>query len=148
MISMENSKYTYCTGTRWTATSTIMITTRVVQTLWRKIQMDTDKVTEMQLPLWRWYWKLLRSGVALDILQAPMAGHIWVDNNPQAQRVVEANFPGSILVGDVESMDEAWWGYMVVEWSLKFGMVGLVVLGAGPPRSGGFGLKCRQVWSS
>lgn len=41
-----------------------------------------------------------------------MAGHISVavDSNPQAQRVVEANFPGSILVDDVESMDEAiWW---------------------------------------
>ena len=33
--------------------------------------------------------------VALDLIQAPMAGHVSVEANPQAQRVVESNFPGS-----------------------------------------------------
>ena len=70
--------------------------------------------------------------VALDVLQAPVAGHVSVECNGAAQRVVEANFPGSLLVEGVEQVDEA----MVTEWSLRFGMVGLVLVGAGPPCQG------------
>ena len=75
--------------------------------------------------------------VALDILQAPVAGHISVECNGQAQRVVEANFPGSILVEDVGDVTEE----LVTAWSLKFSMVGLIVVGAGPPCQGVSGLN-------
>ena len=75
--------------------------------------------------------------VALDVLQAPVAGHVSVECNGAAQRVVEANFPGSLLVEGVEQVDEA----MVTEWSLRFGMVGLMLVGAGPPCQGVSGLN-------
>ena len=74
---------------------------------------------------------------ALDVLQAPIAGHISVESNPQAQRVVEANFHGSIMVDDVTAVTEE----MVTEWSLKFSMVGLVLVGSGPPCQGVSGLN-------
>ena len=80
--------------------------------------------------------------VALDVLQAPVAGHVSVECNGAAQRVVEANFPGSLLVEGVEQVDEA----MVTEWSLRFGMVGLVLVGAGPPCQGVSRLERRQAW--
>ena len=75
--------------------------------------------------------------VALDLIRAPMAGHVSVECNPQAQRVVEANFPDSILVNQVEDVTEE----MVLEWSLKFSNVGLIVVGSGPPCQGVSGLN-------
>ena len=75
--------------------------------------------------------------VALDALQAPVAGHISVECNEAAHRVIEANFPGTILVKGVEQVDEE----MVTSWSLQFGMVGLVLVGAGPPCQGVSGLN-------
>lgn len=74
---------------------------------------------------------------ALDILQTPVAGHISVESNPQAHRVVEANFPGAELVEDVALVDDE----MVTRWSLRYSMVGLVLVGAGPPCQGVSGLN-------
>eukprot|EP00435_Cladocopium_sp_Y103_P043465 s1760_g12.t1 len=76
--------------------------------------------------------------VALDILKTPMAGHISIEKDPQAQRVVEANFADSERISDVELVDDE----MVKQWSLKYSAVGLVIVGAGPPCQGVSGLNC------
>ena len=75
--------------------------------------------------------------VALDVLNAPIAGYISVEMNPQANRVVEANFPDCVMIHNVEDIDEA----MVVKWSLRFSSVGLVLVGGGPPCQGVSGLN-------
>eukprot|EP00435_Cladocopium_sp_Y103_P068963 s726_g32.t1 len=75
--------------------------------------------------------------VALDLLNAPVAGHISVEKSPEARRVLESHFPDSICVEDIELVDEE----MVKEWSLRFTSVGLVVIGSGPPCQGVSGLN-------
>ena len=76
-------------------------------------------------------------GVALDLLNAPVAGHVSVELSKEANRVVEANFPDTILVESVESIDKA----MVIGWALRFPSVGLILLGGGPPCQGVSGLN-------
>ena len=66
--------------------------------------------------------------VALDALGVPVRGHISVEQNVQAQRVVEANFPDCILVNDVNEVDMI----KVKSWALKFTGAALVLVGAGP----------------
>ena len=75
--------------------------------------------------------------VALDALGAPVAGHISVEKNAEARRVLEANFPDSECVEDIEMVTED----LVKTWALKFSMVGLVILGSGPPCQGVSGLN-------
>ena len=76
--------------------------------------------------------------VALDALGVPVCGHISVEQNVQAQRVVEANFPDCILVNDVNEVDMI----KVKSWALKFTGAALVLVGAGPPCQGVSGLNC------
>ena len=66
-----------------------------------------------------------------------LAGHISVEANPRAQRVVEANFPDALMVEDVQAVDEA----MVLKWSLQYSNAGLILVGAGPPCQGVSGLN-------
>lgn len=73
----------------------------------------------------------------MDTLGVPEAGHISVEKSPEARRVVESYFADTILVEDIEQVDEA----MVRQWSLRFSNVGLVVVGAGPPCQGVSGLN-------
>ena len=75
--------------------------------------------------------------VALDCLKMPMAGHISIEKNPEAQRVVEAFFPDSIVVNDVQEINED----MVKGWALRFSSVSLIIVGAGPPCQGVSGLN-------
>ena len=75
--------------------------------------------------------------VALDVVGAPLAGYISVETNAHANRVVESHFPDCIFVHDVRDIDEK----MVVEWSLRFSTVGLVLVGGGPPCQGVSGLN-------
>ena len=75
--------------------------------------------------------------VALDILKLPVAGHISIEKNPEAQRVVEAAFPDTIVVDDVEKVDLA----MCQEWALRFSSVSIILLGGGPPCQGVSGLN-------
>ena len=75
--------------------------------------------------------------VALDGLQAPMVGHISVEKQSEARRVVEAFFPDTVFVEDVELINDD----MVRAWSLRFGSAGLVVIGSGPPCQGVSGLN-------
>ena len=60
-----------------------------------------------------------------------------MEKNPVAARVVEAAFPGRILVQDVSEVSEE----MVKEWSLTFSHASVVLLGAGPPCQGVSGLN-------
>ena len=63
-----------------------------------------------------------------------MAGHISVEIQPEASRVLESRFPGTLFVEiDAE---------MVKQWSCQFTQIGLVILGAGPPCQGVSGLNC------
>ena len=75
--------------------------------------------------------------VALDLLGAPVARHISVESSEHAHRVVEANFPDTILVNNVEDVTEE----LVLGWSLRFSGVGLVLVGGGPPCQGVSGLN-------
>ena len=51
---------------------------------------------------------------------------------PEARRVVEANFPDSIFVEDIEHVTEE----LVIQWSLKFSQVAVVAIGSGSPCQG------------
>lgn len=53
--------------------------------------------------------------------------------------MVEANFPDSVLVDDVEQVNDN--EEMVLSWALKFSNVGLVLIGSGPPCQGVSGLN-------
>ena len=75
--------------------------------------------------------------VALDGLGAPIAGHISVEIQEEARRVVEAFFPDTIFLYDVADITEE----VVQGWALRFGSAGLVLLGAGPPCQGVSGLN-------
>lgn len=75
--------------------------------------------------------------VALDLVEAEVVGHVSVECNGSASRVVEGHFPGSVIVPDVNAVDEA----MVREWSCNYSQVSLVLLGAGPPCQGVSGLN-------
>ena len=75
--------------------------------------------------------------VALDGLHAPVLGHVSVEMQPEARRVVEAFFPDTVFVEDIALIDEK----MVQEWSVRYGTVGLVLIGSGPPCQGVSGLN-------
>ena len=75
--------------------------------------------------------------VALDVLGLPLAGHVSVEKSPEASRVVEAFFPDTVFVDNVEDVDLK----MCQDWSLRFTGVGIIVIGAGPPCQGVSGLN-------
>ena len=70
--------------------------------------------------------------VCHEVLGIQVLGHVSVERAEPARRVVEAHFPGSIMVPDVEMIDSD----MVRQWSLQFSQCALVLLGAGPPCQG------------
>lgn len=78
--------------------------------------------------------------VAADAIGWNVAGHISVEKSPEAARVVESQFPGTILVSDVEAVDLK----MVRTWAQKFSQVSLVVVGGGPPCQGVSGLNAAR----
>lgn len=65
-------------------------------------------------------------------------GHVSVEVQESAQRVVEAHFPGAIAVSDVRDVDEI----MVQHWATLFSQASLVLIGGGPPCQGVSGLNC------
>lgn len=68
--------------------------------------------------------------VACDVLGLPMAGHVSVEQDPKCRRVVESFFPGTTFFEDVCTFgrEEA------RTVALRYSNVGLVIIGAGPPR--------------
>ena len=75
--------------------------------------------------------------VCADALLLPMAGHVSSEVSKEGNRVVEAHFADSILVGSVELIDDA----MVSAWAARFSNVGVVLVGGGPPCQGLSGLN-------
>ena len=75
--------------------------------------------------------------VACDVLELPMCGHISVEINTAAKRVLEAAFPESLCYDDVASISEV----EVKSWACRFSGASLVILGAGPPCQGVSGLN-------
>ena len=77
---------------------------------------------------------------ALDALQVSCIGHISVETSPAASRVVEANFPGSLLCGDVTKIGKE----EVQQWACKYSQASLIIIGAGPPCQGVSGLNSER----
>lgn len=75
--------------------------------------------------------------VAAELLHLPVAGHISVECNAAANRVVEASFPGTRHVSSVEGVTAE----EVQTWACTYTSVGVVLLGAGPPCQGVSGLN-------
>lgn len=78
--------------------------------------------------------------VACDLVGLPMAGHISIECDPAARRVVESFFADTIFHDDVTSLSEE----MVFGWACRFQNVGLVLVGAGPPCQGVSGLNSER----
>eukprot|EP00438_Fugacium_kawagutii_P021141 Skav230969 [mRNA] locus=scaffold644:24288:26192:+ [translate_table: standard] len=76
--------------------------------------------------------------VAMELQGVQVIGHVSVEPHAPANRVVEANWPGTVQVATVQEVDEE----MVTAWSLKFSQASVVVLGPGPPCQGVSGLNC------
>ena len=75
--------------------------------------------------------------VAADCLGWTVVGHISVESDPQASRVLESQFPQCVCISDVRDVNQE----MVQDWAARFGQVALVLLGAGPPCQGVSGLN-------
>ncbi|CAE8720996.1 unnamed protein product [Polarella glacialis] len=70
--------------------------------------------------------------VALEILGAPIAGFVSIENKMEAIRVIRANYPSTQHFSDIKSFGEA----QVRQLALSFPRVQLVLVGAGPPCQG------------
>eukprot|EP00438_Fugacium_kawagutii_P036449 Skav224179 [mRNA] locus=scaffold257:56221:60355:- [translate_table: standard] len=79
--------------------------------------------------------------VALDGLGVSCIGHISVEKDPRARRVVEAHFPDTLHYDDVAAIDEQ----VVQEWQGLFSQASIVVIGAGPPCQGVSGLNADRL---
>ena len=81
--------------------------------------------------------------VSADVLALPMAGHVSSEVNKEGTRVIETHFPDSVAVGNVEDISEE----MVLQWSLRYSNVGIVLVGGGPPCQGVSGLNADRKGS-
>ena len=81
--------------------------------------------------------------VAVDVLQVPVAGHVSVECNAYAYRVLESAFPGSHVVNTVQDVTAE----EVRRWACEFSSVGVVLIGAGPPCQGVSGLNADRKGS-
>ena len=66
-----------------------------------------------------------------------MAGHVSVECDPAARRVVESFYPDTIFHDDVSTVNDEF----VQHLALRFSNAGLVILGGGPPCQGVSGLN-------
>ena len=78
--------------------------------------------------------------VALDTLGVQVIGHVSVEKEAAARRVVEAHYPGTVSLSAVEDINEE----VVQSWATRFSQCALVLLGAGPPCQGVSGLNCER----
>ena len=67
--------------------------------------------------------------VALELINVKVLGHVSVECNKSAQRVVESHYPGIEAVDDIQLIDAA----MVDGWAARYSQCSLVLIGAGPP---------------
>ena len=76
--------------------------------------------------------------VAADACGLAVVGHISVEVNKAASRVLESRFPATVFVeGGVEAVAEE----EVQRWACQFSQASLVLIGAGPPCQGVSGLN-------
>ena len=75
--------------------------------------------------------------VALDLLGLQVAGHVSVEVDPNAARVVESHFPEIRHISRVEEVNDD----MVREWARVYSQVSVVLVGGGPPCQGVSGLN-------
>ena len=75
--------------------------------------------------------------VAADLLGLHIIGHVSVEIDSHASRVVESHFPEVRQVSDVQSVDVN----MVREWSREYSQASVVLIGGGPPCQGVSGLN-------
>eukprot|EP00435_Cladocopium_sp_Y103_P031778 s555_g8.t1 len=75
--------------------------------------------------------------VAADLIGVQVIGHISVESNVQAARVVESHFPETRFVSDVLEVEED----MVREWARAYSQASVVLVGGGPPCQGVSGLN-------
>lgn len=75
--------------------------------------------------------------VAADLLGLEVMGHISVEKEKHAQRVVSSHFPETRHYDDVAMVGDE----EVGGWSRDFSQAALVLIGAGPPCQGVSGLK-------
>ena len=78
--------------------------------------------------------------VALDLLGVEILGHVSVEKEGSARRVVESHFPEAKCYEDVVEITEE----IVQSWANEFSQASLVVLGAGPPCQGVSGLNASR----
>jgi len=75
--------------------------------------------------------------VALELINVKVLGHVSVECNKSAQRVVESHYPGVETVDDIQLIDAT----MVESWAARYSQCSLVIIGAGPPCQGVSGLN-------
>jgi hypothetical protein len=75
--------------------------------------------------------------VALEVISVKVLGHVSVECNKSAQRVVEAHYPGVQVVDSVQEINFE----MVNRWACQYSQCSMVLIGAGPPCQGVSGLN-------
>ena len=81
--------------------------------------------------------------VSLDALGISCIGHVSIETSPQASRVVESHFPGTIFCSDVTQITES----DVTGWACTFSQCAVIIIGAGPPCQGVSGLNSERNFS-
>ena len=75
--------------------------------------------------------------VATDLLGLQVIGHVSVETNKHAARVVESHFPETRVLHDVQDVDDT----EVREWARVYSQASVVLVGGGPPCQGVSGLN-------
>eukprot|EP00438_Fugacium_kawagutii_P009601 Skav222519 [mRNA] locus=scaffold2265:359570:365510:- [translate_table: standard] len=78
--------------------------------------------------------------VAADSAGLPVCGHISIESNKAASRVLESKFPATKFYDDVTTIDQD----IVKQWACAYTMAAVVVIGAGPPCQGVSGLNSER----
>jgi len=78
--------------------------------------------------------------VACDLLGLQVLGHVGVEIDAAARRVVTSHFPEAVHYEDVRSISQA----DVQQWARDYSQASLVIIGAGPPCQGVSGLNASR----
>eukprot|EP00438_Fugacium_kawagutii_P002401 Skav210786 [mRNA] locus=scaffold275:77649:80448:+ [translate_table: standard] len=78
--------------------------------------------------------------VAADSAGLPVCGHISIEKNAAASRVLESKFPATQFYDDVEKITLA----TVQDWACQYGNAAIIIVGAGPPCQGVSGLNVNR----
>eukprot|EP00438_Fugacium_kawagutii_P034843 Skav219085 [mRNA] locus=scaffold3000:142585:144471:- [translate_table: standard] len=78
--------------------------------------------------------------VAADSAGLPVCGHISIESNKNASRVLESKFPATVFHDDVSTIDRE----LVKSWACQYTMASIILIGAGPPCQGVSGLNSER----